>query len=197
MRPKSFDEEHILQTIEETFRRVGYDGASLDSLTRATGLNRSSLYNAFGCKRDMMVRASETYTARTCMAIQDALSNKPFRNALRTFFTVVSAPESHGCLIGNLIAERAESDTEDRDFLACQLDELEAVITRAVANAQANGEIDASAEPSTLGRFIMSTTQGLRIMAQAREADPKLAGVINMAISAIPFTDGHGSQGAA
>ena len=35
---------------------TGYDGASLDVLTRATGLNRSSLYNAFGCKNDMMRR---------------------------------------------------------------------------------------------------------------------------------------------
>ncbi len=194
MRPKSFNEDDVLQTIEETFRRVGYDGASLDVLTRATGLNRSSLYNAFGCKRDMMVRAMTSYTARTCANIEDDLSGRPFREALRSFFSRISEPDAHGCLVGNLAAERAEADSEDRSFFAGRLDELEAIFAAAIVKAQTDGEISATADPAMLARYIMTTVQGLRIVGQIREDDSLRAGSIDLALAAIPFTDSRRSE---
>lgn len=189
MRPKSFNEDDVLQTIEETFRKVGYDGASLDVLTRATGLNRSSLYNAFGRKNDMMRRAVETYTARSCEKITATLSIRPMRSALRAFMCSTVQPKAEACLLGNLVAERAEADAEDRAFLASRMEEIENRLIRAMTMAQAEGEIAADADPVQLARYILTTVQGLRIMALAREDCDLFDGVINTALDAIPFVE--------
>ena len=191
MRPKSFKEDDVLQTIEETFRKVGYDGASLDVLTRATGLNRSSLYNAFGCKNEMMRRAVETYTARSCERISQTLSTRPMREGLRKFLCSTYQPRAEACLLGNLVAERAEANAEDRAFLARRLEEIENRLVEAMSTAQAHGEIAAEADPVQLASYVMTVLQGLRIMALARDDCDQFSGVIETALGAIPFVAPH------
>lgn len=189
MRPKSFNENDVLRTIEETFRRVGYDGASLEVLTRATGLNRSSLYNAFGCKQDMMRRAAETYTARNCAILTDTLAGRPFREAARAFLRMCVEPGLQGCLLGNLVAERAEAEQEDRAFLAAKLAQMEAAMAQCFAAAQRDGEIAAEADPDELSRYLMATAQGLRILSQTGLEPARLLETIDRALSAIPFRE--------
>lgn len=193
MRPKSFNENDVLRTIEDTFRRVGYDGASLEVLTRATGLNRSSLYNAFGCKHDMMRRAVETYTVRQCALLEDLLAGRPFRSAVRAFLLKCVEPGVQSCLLGNLVAERAEAEDEDRVFLAEKIADTEATIALAFAAAQRDGEIDPAADPVILARHLMANAQGLRILSQAREDVALYTGPIELALTSIPFTDRTGA----
>jgi len=189
MRPKSFKEEDVLRTIEETFRRVGYDGASLDVLTRATGLNRSSLYNAFGCKNDMMRRAVANYTERSCDTVARMLRIRPLREALRAFFLCCVEPGFQGCLLGNLVAERAEAEAQDRAFLAERMTEVEAAVAAALNTALEDGEIAPDANPASLARYVMATAHGLRILALARPDTALFESVIDTALDAIPFAD--------
>jgi len=189
MRPKSFNENDALHAIEETFRRVGYDGASLDVLTRATGLNRSSLYNAFGCKNDMMRRAVETYTERSCDTIAGILRRRPLRTGLRDFLGTCVEPGLAGCLLGNLVAERADAEASDREFLADRMVEVEDAFVAALDAAVADGEVAPGTDTGQLARYVMTTAQGLRIMALARQDAALFATVIETALGAIPFTD--------
>ncbi len=189
MRPKSFNEEDVLHTIEETFRRVGYDGASLDVLTKATGLNRSSLYNAFGCKNDMMRRAVETYTERSCENIHTILKARPLRAAVRAFLLTCVEPGAAGCLLGNLVAERADAEAEDREFLAAHMIEVENALAAAVEAAKADGEIAPDANTLETARYVMSVAHGLRIMALARPDPALFSGAIDTALRAIPFAN--------
>lgn len=52
-RPRNFDEEDVVQRAAQTFGRLGYTGCSVDDLVAATGLQRGSLYKAFGSKRGL------------------------------------------------------------------------------------------------------------------------------------------------
>jgi AcrR family transcriptional regulator len=56
-RPRSFDPPAILRKIAAVFRRRGFSGTSLDDIAHAAGLNRPSLYAAFGDKRAMYLAA--------------------------------------------------------------------------------------------------------------------------------------------
>ena len=60
-RPRSYDPEQALQQIMEAFWKTGYSGTSLDDLSAATGLNRPSLYAAFGDKRAIYLKALAHY----------------------------------------------------------------------------------------------------------------------------------------
>src|SRR5947207_14615767 len=64
-RPRSFDADKALDQAVEVFRRKGYEGASLSDLTGAMGINRPSLYAAFGDKEALFRKAVDRYVART------------------------------------------------------------------------------------------------------------------------------------
>src|SRR5262245_66197867 len=60
-RPRAYDPEIALQLATESFWRAGYAATSLDDLSAATGMNRPSLYSAFGDKRDLYLAALRRY----------------------------------------------------------------------------------------------------------------------------------------
>lgn len=65
-RPRSFDSAAALVNIRHCFARCGYAGTSLDELASATGLARPSLYNAFGDKHAMFLRALDSEYGDIC-----------------------------------------------------------------------------------------------------------------------------------
>ena len=60
-RPKSFDEDTVLDAATECFRRQGLNAASIRDLAEEMGIAGPSLYNAFGCKRALFIQALERY----------------------------------------------------------------------------------------------------------------------------------------
>ena len=71
-RPRTFDEETVIEAALGQFRTTGYSGTSLDDLVKATGLAKASIYNAFGDKHTLYIRAFESY----CSAVVDTLSEE-------------------------------------------------------------------------------------------------------------------------
>src|ERR1700741_1030108 len=60
-RPREFDADAVLETAMELFWEHGFDGVSISDLTDATGINRRSLYAAFGSKEHLFSRAVQRY----------------------------------------------------------------------------------------------------------------------------------------
>src|SRR3954453_21198599 len=60
-RPRAFDTETVLDRAAEVFWQRGYEGASLSALTTAVGINRPSLYAAFGSKQELFRRTFTRY----------------------------------------------------------------------------------------------------------------------------------------
>ncbi len=65
-RPRAFDMDKALESALEVFWRKGYDGTSLTDLTEAMGINKPSLYAAFGNKEQLFLKAIEFYESRHC-----------------------------------------------------------------------------------------------------------------------------------
>lgn len=61
-RPRSFDEAAALEAAMHVFWQKGFEATSLDDLTKAMGLSRSSFYATFGCKQTLFLRALEHYS---------------------------------------------------------------------------------------------------------------------------------------
>ncbi|MDX3315711.1 TetR/AcrR family transcriptional regulator [Streptomyces sp. ME03-5684b] len=103
---KQFDVDTALDAAMVQFWRAGYADTSLDDLSRATGLNRSSLYSSFGDKESLYLRCLDRYAARYGSRYDHALSRaseEPLR-AVRAFFEVtlerIADPDvPDGCLI--------------------------------------------------------------------------------------------------
>src|ERR1700674_1550160 len=86
-RPRAYDPDVALAQAIDTFWDAGYAGTSLDDLSAATGMNRPSLYGAFGDKRALYLKALERYRAGSRVALKEVLAlDQPLRQTLRQVY---------------------------------------------------------------------------------------------------------------
>src|SRR5688500_7458339 len=75
-RPRAYEPKQALAQVTDAFWLAGYAATSLDDLSAATGMNRPSLYAAFGDKRALYLKTLETYVERGRRSIQAALTGE-------------------------------------------------------------------------------------------------------------------------
>ncbi len=151
------------------FWRRGYDGASVEDLTRATGLNRSSLYAAWDDKRGLFLAAVERY-ARTRLATVMATleGGGSLGEDLAAFFEAVAdlsvtEREAGGCLISCALADAAGKDATLRNELQRRFVAMELRLEARLARAAAPG----GDSPATLAGLLASTARGMMLRARA------------------------------
>src|SRR6476620_11505606 len=104
-RPRAFDREEALAKAMQVFWSQGYEGASMGELTEAMGINKPSLYAAFGCKEALFREAVQYYNSVECIALSQALQNESTaRGAIEAVLrinagTYVSSGTPPGCMI--------------------------------------------------------------------------------------------------
>ena len=115
-RPREFDEAEATRRAVEVFWSKGYEGTSLSDLMAATGLSKSSLYQAFGDKRQLFLAAFEFYRDERFRQMNEHLNDgQPARRSLEGFFrAVVAERPSLGCMTCNIGVELAPHDAEIR-----------------------------------------------------------------------------------
>src|SRR5260370_41198102 len=88
-RPRAYQPEVALGKALDLFRKGGFAATSLDDLSAATGMNRPSLYGAFGDKRELYIKAYQRYRAAAAAAMIDIFRDQqPIRQRLQRIFTV-------------------------------------------------------------------------------------------------------------
>lgn len=191
-RPREFDPDTALDRAMQVFWAKGYEATSLDDLCAATGLSRSSLYGAFGDKRDLLLQSLDLYAERGAARFAAALADPPIQVALRRLVDefigqIVSGPGQRGCFIGNCAAELARSDREALARVRRSLARNEAIFHDALTAAQRRGELAPAADPAALARFLVSGFQGLRLVGKAnpdRDVLDDIAGVMLRCVGA-------------
>ena len=97
-RPRTFDEQAILGHILELFRRNGYDNTTFEQLVADSGLSRSSLYNAFGGKKELMQKAMRLYLETEVDEQNQRLADEDAgADALDAIVDAFSKPVERGC----------------------------------------------------------------------------------------------------
>ncbi len=138
-RPRAFDETAALDAAIEVFRRHGYEGASLDLLTGAMGINRPSLYGAFGDKAALFDKAVSRYVEGPGSAPVVALNEATdLRGGIAGFFAAVvrnnaARGRPRGCLVACVLGEAAGADEQWRARAAELARMAESAVTKAVA----------------------------------------------------------------
>jgi AcrR family transcriptional regulator len=174
-RPRSFDPEAALSRVRDTFWTNGYSATSLDDLTAATGLNRPSLYGAFGDKRALYLAALEQSRREMIASLTAALARpEPLREVLTLIYSTSSAiyragaQGQQGCfLIGTAVTESV-ADPEVRTELDRAFGELDGAY-RARFDASAAELTGDPADLAPIATAIMHT-MAVRARAGADEA---------------------------
>jgi TetR/AcrR family transcriptional repressor of nem operon len=190
-RPKEFDRDQALERAMELFRTEGYEGASLDDLTRATGVGRQSLYDTFGDKRALYLAALARYRESTDCSLLAVLEEpKPLRVALREILDQIieqttSPAGGPGCMLISAAVERGESDQEVRRCVGGAHATRTRALERRFARAQRAGEIGAHHDPAALAQFFYSTIQGMLVVARSTAERRALEQTARVALSVL------------
>jgi AcrR family transcriptional regulator len=192
-RPRAYNPQTALQRATDRFWRSGYSGTSLDELSAETGMNRPSLYAAFGDKHTLYLKALEGYWRLSLIAMREALADdgRPLKEALMRaydaqlaiYFSGGELPR--GCFaIGTAVTEAVE-DAEIRESLAAGFRMLDADFETRFQIARERGELRNDADPATLAVLASAALHTIAIRARAgtpraelQEIARKLANVI-------------------
>ncbi len=191
-RPRAYDPEAALDSVLDVFWRAGYSASSLDDICEATGMNRPSVYAAFGDKRALYLKAIERYRAISRDHMRETLSGDgPIRDTLRgayqraldLYYSGHDTPL--GCFMVGAVINEAVGDPEIRDALAEGLARFDDSFTQAIGAAQARGEIDKGRDAATLGKMASATLYYLATRSRAGEARETLEDFVEKTIAII------------
>ena len=166
-RPRRFDEKAALDAAIDVFSRYGYEGASLDQLTEAMGINRPSLYGAFGDKADLFEKAVARYAEGPGRAGVTAIEAAPdLDTAVREFFGVMEAyncmrNRPPGCLVACVLGEAAGVDARWRTMALHLARESEQRVATAFARFLP------AAKAATLASLVLTLSIGIAAAAKA------------------------------
>jgi AcrR family transcriptional regulator len=166
-RPREFDLNQALDAAVRVFWEKGYEGASLPDLTRAMGINRPSLYAAFGDKKSLFRSAVDRYVQGTNDFFDKALAEPRLHDALLRLLTGpltdCDSDRPRGCLlISGALACATEFDSVRRE-LAKRRHQTEIPIRARLARAVADGELPPSADIAALAKFIATFQNGMAV----------------------------------
>ena len=116
-RPRAFDAQAALEAAVVHFWERGYADTSLDELTVAMGIGRSSFYALFGSKHAVMMAALSLYNSRLQKRLAAAAEGATDpRAALLRVLELVACTERpiYGCLFVNSVSELAPRDADVR-----------------------------------------------------------------------------------
>ena len=182
-RPKEFDQDKALRKAIRLFSQQGFAATSTDELMQCMNIGRQSMYDTFGDKRALFLRALELYVTESVQAIGVELDRNgsalsAVRNALLNFAERKDLSSSEGCMGLNAIGEFGQRDAEvnriTRNAARIQRHNLMKVFAR----AKIQGEVDADADLEGMAEFFESTLAGIRMAAKAgksRQALRKVA----------------------
>jgi AcrR family transcriptional regulator len=172
-RPRQYDAERALAKAAEAFWKYGYAATSLDDLAAATGMNRPSLYAAFGDKRDLYLKTLERYQQRSRAIGQQIIADNPsLRVFLRRFYDaaldiyLAGGDEALGCYSISTAPAQATTDQGVREFLAASIGGTDAFLTKQIAKAHERGEVPSNADPGALAQIATAAMHTIAVRAR-------------------------------
>ncbi|MET8122278.1 TetR/AcrR family transcriptional regulator [Micromonospora sp. NPDC005189] len=171
-RPRGFDADEALERAVEVFWRQGYEGASVSDLTAAMGINKPSLYAAYGGKEELFRKVVARYTEQDMGYARDAFAQptayEVVATLLRENVLAVTRPDRPaGCLSIQGGTACSTDNAPIAGFLAASRLAGEGALADRFARAVAEGDLPAHADPAALARFVMIVTEGQSVHAAA------------------------------
>jgi len=188
-RPRAYQPEIALGKALDLFRKDGFAATSLDDLSAATGMNRPSLYGAFGDKRELYIKSYARYRADARAAMTDIFRDElPIRKRLARIYAVAldiylsGAEGPRGCFTVMTAASEAIADPEIRAMVLEGFSELDKAFAACFRLAKEKGELPPSADPAVLAQLASATIHTLAIRARAGVPRKELEAIVKGAI---------------
>lgn len=188
---KQFDEAAVLEKARNVFWKKGYNGTSMDELVKATGLSRSSIYDSFGDKHGLYMKALQHYQQEKRQSlvegIPSAFSSRKkigwiFQNSIAQ---ALCDRQRKGCFMVNTTTELANIDSSMNKIVNANMEAMEEIFHTLVKEGQAAGDINKKFSAKALARNLFSSFNGLTIIGQTRPDKELLEDIAKVALSVL------------
>jgi AcrR family transcriptional regulator len=190
-RPRAFDCQQALDRALHVFWEKGYEGASLTDLTRAMGINRPSLYAAFGNKEALFRKVLDRYLAGNACFVSKALEKPTAREVVEYFLretadSLGDASRPRGCLVVHGALACGEGAASVRQELIARRTAGLAALRRRFERAKKEGDLPADARPADLARYLATITNGMSVQAVNGATRAELRRVVELVLRSWP-----------
>jgi len=173
---RQFDEQDAFEKSIALFWRKGYAETSMNDLAQATGVQRGSLYNAYGSKDALFLRAFEIHGQRYLAKAREALARPTLKSSLNSFFAFIvdwllDGEPARGCLSTKTVFGGEVVEEPIRGAVAGLLDQLEGVVHERLCVPDKSARLALS--PAKAARLVLAVTRGIVVLERVYPDDPK------------------------
>ena len=193
-RPKEFDQEKALRKAIHLFSQQGFAASSTDELMRVMNVGRQSMYDTFGDKRALFLKALKMYVTESIHSITVELEMpgsalSAVQNALVTFAERKDLSSAEGCMGLNAISEFGQRDSDVTRISRDAAHVLRQTLMRVLTRAKNQGEISSDANLDSMADFFESTLAGIRMAAKGGKSRQALRNIAAFAARAYMASD--------
>ena len=198
-RPRAFDVEDALDKALLLFWRKGFLGTSISDLTEAMGINRPSLYAAFGNKESLLRLALERYLRGPSSYLQTALE-QPTTFGVASFVLrgivdlITDSRTPPTCLwVHTALSCGDLSDPLTQEFAKQRAEGL-AVLRKRFQKGIAEGDLPRNTDAAELAQFLQTVNLGLSVQGATGASRPELLAVVKHVLKTWPSQDNPGRE---
>ncbi|MCG8039722.1 MAG: TetR/AcrR family transcriptional regulator [Candidatus Thiodiazotropha taylori] len=194
-RKRSFDKAEALDKAMRLFWENGYSGTSVSDLTQQLGINKPSLYAAFGNKEKLFQSALERYMACYAAPLLEQLTRpdeQPLAERIRHYMSniielVSNKTSPKGCLFVKSSCEAGGTGVPEEVTQALQSMGLDTrqVLTSLFEQEQSRGRLPDTAEANVMADYLMSVLYGISVLARQGRGKDELMTAAEFAISSL------------
>lgn len=190
-RPRAFDIDQALDSALYVFWEKGYEGASMPELTKAMGINRPSLYAAFGNKEALFRKALDRYSEKATSCMNEALNAPRARDGVAQLLQgLAEASECDETPKGCLFVQAALACGDDaepiRRELAARRGMTETLVRARLERAKKEGDLPAAIDPVGYAKFIATVVQGMAVQMGSGADRASLLAIADAAMAGWP-----------
>jgi AcrR family transcriptional regulator len=189
-RPRTFDERAVVGLAREVFHDHGFAPTSIEHLTTATGLSRSSLYGAFGDKHQLFLRSFAQYCDDEAVALERELAGDDegaLERLERHLHGKVDDPQTslRGCLLAKAGAELGSDDPDVTPIISAFYATYERLLADGVRGAQAAGDLRTDLQADDAAALLLAALRGIEALGRVGRPITSLRAVADASLAAL------------
>ncbi len=190
-RPPAFDHDEALEKALKVFWSRGFEGASMTELTEALGINRPSIYAAFGNKEELFRKALGKYLAGPVAFVTEAMKEPTSRQVVEKFLIssaefLTNPDNPRGCMIVQGALSCGQSSELIQQELITYRKNYEDNLRQRFELARSQGDLPSDTSASDLAKYVATLHQGMSVQATSGATIEELMAVVQVALKSWP-----------
>lgn len=183
---RQFDESAAFEQALVLFWQKGYANTTMQDLAEVTGVQRGSLYHAYGDKEAFFLKVFGVYRERYMAQMREALDKPTLRESLRGFFahvvnSITTGTPTRGCLSTKTVVGAEDLGEPAHTAIQALVDELEGILYARLSRADKNEQL--AIPPRQAARLLVTMTRGLVVIERVYRDEKRMRAMGNELIT--------------